>query len=986
MFAVDPEKDNESQTISQLLAVRSALKQEVDTLTSAVGSTAKLSDDAITQLKALHRDYERVKDGFSGEENAITANAQKRIDEAGNDVGTGMAVGAAVAAGVGIILTGGLGGVAAALLGLSPGSILGAKSAGDKQEGIEAERDAELAKLRSRIADKEATYLPSIGAAEANKKKFLAQLHTAEQRRVYFGIVAEILLDNGINIARQMNQFAHFNGISVDNVLAIEDSELRSIFDRMFKGQPKATDLDRLIALSETLANKPVVTPEIRTIKQFVNQVVIPNMTYFEILASFADDVRDKDLSTFPPLEILNQKPISLSGRIQAQKPKSDAATNAAMLEQAKAKVQVREAIEGSKVYAILHSSDLPHMQKMAALEKANEEEIAQYAGVFAGIEHAMAELVAKSEQLGAKMQLTTTALADGQKLNQTLDARVTEITQRNKAKQDAAKWGGYVRSGLAYGGAIALDLLGGGGLATTALAAGDTSNHGARALGRKLVTHAAKAARESMHSLSYAGGQAVSTHVENNALDDYMFSLIQQKVDVGQLQGELAVLGKEIETTKNSRAFQALMRDEAKRTMVAETLLLRSLIRNGYNNSLEFEELCANHGIASVDAFLAHYQGTRLGLALKKHCHGLADSNDMSVILAESNCLRGNLSAHDAMLKEYVEDVMKPNIGSFYSKASKMDVIGQNNLTGFGNDLHLSAELQVETARGVRLLMANEFGMSVVGREDVRSMFDFWLHRHGDRRLYDDKLHDGEMSDEYPEKRVSYVSEDRIERFVDMAKRSVASGRKSFPKIGDTFLRFSAHEYFLPQAVHTGGKDNIFTDYPESPAAYPMVNTVIREFTKQLCFSDLSDFRDKVGTTDEGASRLDNLVAQTFMDYFKALGKMHRDDSKLAATRDRLKQAANYDDYAPIFDRYAKNITRDALQHFDLFLELYAKNLEKTLEGIPEKERATLEELLESVKQLSDGKLCPHVTRPGTHEARLRAHDELHTGENLQR
>ena len=56
------------------------------------------------------------------------------------------------------------------------------------------------------IADKEATYLPSIGAAEANKKKFLAQLHTAEQRRVYFGIVAEILLDNGINIARQMNK------------------------------------------------------------------------------------------------------------------------------------------------------------------------------------------------------------------------------------------------------------------------------------------------------------------------------------------------------------------------------------------------------------------------------------------------------------------------------------------------------------------------------------------------------------------------------------------------------------------------------------------------------------------------------------------------------------------------------------------------------------------------------------------------------------
>ena len=269
---------------------------------------------------------------------------------------------------------------------------------------------------------------------------------------------------------------------------------------------------------------------------------------------------------------------------------------------------------------------------------------------------------------------------------------------------------------------------------------------------------------------------------------------------------------------------------------------------------------------------------------------------------------------------------------------------------------------------------------MSVIGREDVRNAFDFWLHRHGDKHLYDEKIRDGEMADEYPAKRVSMVARDRMEGFVDMAKRSVASGRTSFPKVGDMFMRICAYEYFLPQSVHTGGKDNIFTDHPESPTAYPMVNEVVSEFVRRLSFSGIDEYRGKIG------ERLDNVIAQSFIDFFAHLGAQHDKDPKLAELRNRVRDTARYEDYGASFDRLSKSIVRDATQRFDQFLEVYRANLEKQLAISTLADRAVLEEQIDRVKDLGDGKLNTKIVRPGSHEARLLAHDEAHTGKNMLR
>ena len=604
-------------------------------------------------------------------------------------------------------------------------------------------------------------------------------------------------------------------------------------------------------------------------------------------------------------------------------------------------------------------------MEKLTAMTRANETEINSYAGVFHGVERAVMDLENKRAELEGNRRAHTNSLIGAEKANSDIENRIREMDARNQAKQDAATAGSMTRGSLAVAAGIALAMFDGGTVSSTLVA------HGAKEL-------AVKTFRDAHHSLTYSAGQHVATKVENAALADYMQSLRAQKVNLPALKAEIEAVEKAIAETAESKQFQEIMQSEAKRSYVAETLLQRSLIRNGYNNASDLDELAREQGLASVDAMLEQYQGTRLGLALQKHCHGIADSNDMRIILVESDCLRGQPDGADAVLREYVEGTMKPNIGAFLSKASKMDVVRQANLTGYGTDLHFPAEIGMENNRAVRILLANEFGMSVVGRNDVRDMFDFWLHRYGDRQLYDDKIRDGEMTDEYPDKRVSHISAEAMGRFVDMAKRSVESGRASFPKVGNPFLRMCAFSYFKPQAVNVGGKDNIFTDHPESSCAYPCVNDVVREFIGRLSFSDIGAYRAQVG------ERLDNVIASSFFDFFQELGKLHNDDAQLVALRGRVRDAANYDDYRPVFDRYAKTITRDAMTRFDMFLEIYRTNLEAQMRVCGIDDRAVLTEQVEGVKHLADGKLNPPIVQPGSRAARLQAHEECFTGENL--
>ncbi len=82
-------------------------------------------------------------------------------------------------------------------------------------------------------------------------------------------------------------------------------------------------------------------------------------------------------------------------------------------------------------------------------------------------------------------------------------------------------------------------------------------------------------------------------------------------------------------------------------------------------------------------------------------------------------------------------------------------------------------------------------------------------------------------------------------------------------------------------------------------------------------------------------------------------------------------------------FDAYERQISRNALSRFDLFLEIYAKNLEKQLETSTASSRQALEDEIQQVSAMSEKLLDPSVVKPGSAESRDRARRRNHTYEN---
>jgi hypothetical protein len=147
------------------------------------------------------------------------------------------------------------------------------------------------------------------------------------------------------------------------------------------------------------------------------------------------------------------------------------------------------------------------------------------------------------------------------------------------------------------------------------------------------------------------------------------------------------------------------------------------------------------------------------------------------------------------------------------------------------------------------------------------------------------------------------------------------------------------------------------------------------------MSLGPIGKYRQVVG------DRLDNVIAQTFIDYFLALGVRHAEDKKISTHRRQLRESANSDGYGPVFSAYTRRITNDSTEQFQLFLEIYRQDLEKHLQVFTEEDRKALEEHLAALPDPSKTILTPpNIVRPGSHRARLLAAYEDHTLENLSK
>lgn len=487
--------------------------------------------------------------------------------------------------------------------------------------------------------------------------------------------------------------------------------------------------------------------------------------------------------------------------------------------------------------------------------------------------------------------------------------------------------------------------------------------------------------------------GTARATGYKNVAANevDYHKALIAEledrKIDTTKFPEQIKELALLVQQVADSKPMQQLMKDETRSRALVEGYLRQKILKSGLEVTRGLDDFARSNGLSSVDALLQAYEKEDIALyrAVSNLCYGHANSNDMAVLLHDVNQLSQHSGApHERALKQYVELIVKSNIGQFMTCASQVDVIEDLKLVDFstmeadGNKgtadlmqpLHMpSAETmgkqQVDAATKLALttMFANQFGVTHIGQYDVKRMFNFYLHRHGRHELIASELQDGHVSDEQADKKVSLLDYKKMRGFVERTKQSAVEAREDQPNVGDLFLRTCGYEYFLPQAVITSGRGNRFKENPEAPVAYPMINSVIQSFIQRMSLSDINTYREKVG--DE----LDNVLAQTFIDFFQDLGKSHAEQFK--KERDHVRDGLTNNYYGSRYDLYSQKITNDAVEQYPRFLEIYEQNLKKHLQVMPEEEAKLLRQQIDSLEEDTKKYLAPNIPEIGSFQAK---------------
>jgi len=531
----------------------------------------------------------------------------------------------------------------------------------------------------------------------------------------------------------------------------------------------------------------------------------------------------------------------------------------------------------------------------------------------------------------------------------------------------------------------------------------------------------------KSMNPARAAGFKAAAQN-EQEYLEEQIGNFTVQLVDVGLLDEQQKELQKEVERIMGLKSIIALRKDKVAANRLFQGYLRQQVLEMADQGSEYLDKYARQGGFASVDALLeaftnevnktaagsaseeitsppdpalelakkiksraiANIKAASKGkdippdairsvhLALQNFCFGVADTNDLHIMLAYSDAV-GNQpqtgrSSHNQALHQFVENHIKPSIDDYISKSNRMDVLkeAQFKLAPVQGD-----ELTIATHRNnaeLGALMQANFASE--GTHDVNLIFDFYLHRHGtERTLYPTRINDGmikyhtiegedRMREE--EKRVKKVwTPDERDDFIERTIHSYKNSSVNLPPVESIFLRVCAAEYFEPQSVKTAGMGSTFKDNPQAPVAYPMANDVIHSFIERMSLSPIGKYRNAM----EDKRALDSLVAQSFIDFFAVVGQAHA--AKFEKERDDLKRAYDLKAYGTRFRDCYRSITDDVLERYDTFKEIFAFNLQRTLETATLNASAELLAQLEEVKKMGARGLDPeNIIIPGTSQA----------------
>ena len=705
-------------------------------------------------------------------------------------------------------------------------------------------------------------------------------------------------------------------------------------------------DIEQLLGWSEKSKGNFTMHAEGLTVKEFINNVLIPHLDYFVINAMRDVDPNTVNSQDYPHIQHASGTGLPLRAGVRS------ALKFGEKVEDEKAVEAAQEKVSRINLDGLYDPNNGTHIERLHWAIGQVDAQVSGIASLFSKVQADIDDLVRRTHEQESEREGVHRRKAAGEieneRIDRQLDAAQKELQHAEsysdrREKPDFLDYSGYALS----------------------KAAGWIPGIG-RALSETLgdIGVGTKVANQKV-----AQSLALQDVHEKTGLVRYLKS---QRVNIAEYEGKINAIQKRIDGIAASDAFKKEFMTAAKREAILETYVTHFVLIAGINNSQEIDTYCRQHTeVGNIDKFLAGFSG-RLGEALSNFSYGYADSNDIAVILAETNALKAGtkLKPHEKVLKEFAEHTFKPNIGSYHPR-----------LIGLGTKLHAERQMgRHATDQAIHALFQSEFDMSMIGREDVKHVFDYWLHRHGDYEMNDSRVATGKEQVRFAPKRVGVIPDDEEKAFVSRVKHLQSVGDERQPELSDMFLKLSAYEYFLPQNVRIGGVSN-FQSHPEAPAAYPMVNQVVNSFIEKLSLTSIQDYREKVG------KKLDSLIAVTFHDFFNELGMQHREDEAISSQRHRVRSSFMKSEvYPPAFDTYVRMIAKDAMGKFDLFLALYERKLAKEMESATEKDAVMLREQINAVNQLTGGKLNPEIIEPGSHEARLRARYESHTHENVRR
>ena len=223
------------------------------------------------------------------------------------------------------------------------------------------------------------------------------------KNHIYRVMVDKTLNDEAIKISKQLAKCADNSGTNIDKVIKVGGRNVLAFATAELNREI----LDAAIGWARAERGKFNVSPEELAFRQFINQVVIPNQDYFEILASKYDDLHKTGREGYPKLEILKQKPVSLSGRRQIIAKEAEPETEEEKILKQKQKEAEKTAEEKIPVLDFsniaIHSESTKENLLLAVNE--SKKQIATIDDVFASISKEVAKLIEDSEK--AKIKVT---------------------------------------------------------------------------------------------------------------------------------------------------------------------------------------------------------------------------------------------------------------------------------------------------------------------------------------------------------------------------------------------------------------------------------------------------------------------------------------------------------------------------------------------------------------------------------------------------